>query len=109
MARYKPYDLNQAKMIPLSYADQIVEGSFEHALNDIVEEHLDLTMFEKRYANDETGRPAYDPRVLLKVVLYGYYKASSRAGCWRRRAGGTWCSWLCRRTRGRILRRWRDS
>ena len=74
MARYKPYDLNQAKMIPLSYADQIVEGSFEHALNDIVEEHLDLTVFEKRYANDETGRPAYDPKVLLKVVLYGYYK-----------------------------------
>src|SRR4051812_31458831 len=74
MARYKPYDLNQSKMIPLSYADQIVEGSFEHALNEIVEEHLDLTVFEKRYANDETGRPAYDPRVLLKVVLYGYYK-----------------------------------
>jgi len=74
MARYKPYDLNQAKMIPLSYADQIVEGSFEHALNEIVEEYLDLTVFEKRYANDDTGRPAYDPRVLLKVVLYGYYK-----------------------------------
>jgi transposase len=74
MARYKPYDLNQAKMISLSYADQIVEGSFEHALNEIVEEHLDLSVFEKRYANDDTGRPAYDPRVLLKVVLYGYYK-----------------------------------
>jgi transposase len=74
MARYKPYDLNQAKMIPLSYADQIVEGSFEHALNEIVEEHLDLEVFDKRYANDETGRPAYDPKILLKVVLYGYYK-----------------------------------
>jgi hypothetical protein len=69
MARYKPYDLNQAKMIPLSYADQIVEGSFEHALNEIVEEHLDLTVFDGRYANDQTGRLAYDPRVLLKVVL----------------------------------------
>ncbi len=81
MARYKPYDLNQAKMIPISYADQVVEGSFEHALNEIVEEHLDLTVFDKRYANDETGRPAYDPRILLKVVLYGYYKGivSSRA------------------------------
>jgi transposase len=81
MARYKPYDLNQTKMIPLSYADQVVEGSFEHALNEIVEEHLDLTVFDKRYANDETGRPAYDPRILLKVVLYGYYKGivSSRA------------------------------
>src|SRR5688572_3417954 len=81
MARYKPYDLNQAKMIPLSYADQIVEGSFEHALNEIVEEHLDLTVFDQRYANYETGRPAYHPRILLKVVLYGYYKGiiSSRA------------------------------
>src|ERR1044071_9917648 len=74
MARYKPYDLHQAKMIPLSYADQIVEGSFEHALNEIVEEHLDLSVFDQRYANDETGRPAYDPKILLRVVLYGYYK-----------------------------------
>jgi hypothetical protein len=63
MARYKPYDLNQSKMIPLSYADQIVEGSFEYALNEIVEEHLDLTVFEHRYHNDETGRSAYDPKV----------------------------------------------
>jgi transposase len=81
MARYKAYDLKQTKLIALSYADQLVEGSFEHALNELVEEHLDLTPFEQRYANDETGRPAYDPRVLLKVVLYGYYKGliSSRA------------------------------
>jgi transposase len=74
MARYKPYDLNQTKMIPLSYGDQIVEGSFEYALNEIVEEHLDLSVFEHRYRNDETGRLAYDPKVLLKVVLYGYYR-----------------------------------
>ena len=74
MARYKPYDLNQSKMIPLCYADQIIEGSFEHALNEIVEEHLDLSVFDARYANDETGRLAYNPKILLKVVLYGYYK-----------------------------------
>src|SRR6188768_3221011 len=55
MARYETYDLNQTKMIPLSYADQIVEGSFEHALCEIVEEHLDLGAFEKRYANDEAA------------------------------------------------------
>ena len=60
MARYKAYDLNQAKMIPISYADQVVEGSFEHALNEIVEEHLDVSAFERRYANDDTGRLAYD-------------------------------------------------
>lgn len=74
MAKYKPYDLNQTKMIPLSYADQVIEGSFEHALNEIVEHHLELSAFDERYRNDDTGRPAYDPRILLKVVLYGYYK-----------------------------------
>jgi transposase len=74
MARYKPYDLKQAKFIPVSYSDQIVPGSFEHALNEIVEQHLDLSVFEQRYRNDDTGRLAYDPKVLLKIVLYGYYK-----------------------------------
>jgi hypothetical protein len=39
MARYK------------SYADQIVPGSFEYALNEIVEEHLDLSVFERRFAD----------------------------------------------------------
>jgi hypothetical protein len=74
MARYKPYNLKQDKRTPLSYADQIVPGSFEYALNEIVEEHLDLSVFEARYRNDETGRLAYDPKVLLKIVLYGYPK-----------------------------------
>jgi hypothetical protein len=40
MARYKPYNLKQDKMIPLSYGHQIVPGSFEYALNEIVAEHL---------------------------------------------------------------------
>lgn len=74
MARYQPYDVNQDKFIPVSFRDQILPGSFEYALNEIVEKHIDLTPFEARYANDETGRLAYDPSVLLKVILYGYYK-----------------------------------
>jgi len=86
MARYKPYDLNQTKMIPLSYADQIIEGSFEFALNEIVEEHLDLSAFDHRYHNDATGRLAYDPKVLLKIVLYGYYRGLVSS----RRIGEAW-------------------
>ena len=74
MARYKPYDVNQDKFIPVSFRDQILPGSFEYALTEIVDEHIDLTPFEARYANEETGRLAYDPSVLLKIVLYGYYK-----------------------------------
>ncbi len=74
MARYKPYNQKQDKWIPLSDADQLVPGSFEYALNESVEEHLDLRVFEARYRNDDTGRLAYDPKVLLKIVLYGYAK-----------------------------------
>ena len=74
MARYKPCDVHQDKFIPVSFRDQILPGSFEYALNEIVDQHIDLTQFEARYANDETGRLAYDPAVLLKIVLYGYYK-----------------------------------
>jgi len=74
MARYKPYDVNQDKFIPVSFRDQILPGSFEYALNEIVNQHIDLALFEARYRNDDTGRLAYDPAVLLKIVLYGYYK-----------------------------------
>jgi transposase len=74
MARYQPYDVSQDKFIPVSFRDQILPGSFEYSLNEIVDEHIDLTVFEARYANDATGRLAYDPAVLLKIVLYGYYK-----------------------------------
>jgi transposase len=74
MARDKPYDVDQGKFIPVSFPDQILPGSFEYALNEIVEEHIELTPFEARYTNEETGRLAYDPAVLLKIVLYGYYK-----------------------------------
>jgi transposase len=74
MARYKPYNLRQDRFIALSFADQVLAGSFEHALNEIVEAHLDLAVFERRYRNDRTGRLAYDPKVLLKIVLYGYSK-----------------------------------
>ena len=74
MARYKPYDVSQDKFIPVSFRDQILPGSFEYALNEIVDQHIDLTPFADRYTNDETGRLAYDPAVLLRIVLYGYYK-----------------------------------
>jgi hypothetical protein len=43
------------------------------ALNEIVEEHLDFSVFEHRYRNDDTGRSACNARLTLKVVLYGCY------------------------------------
>ena len=74
MARYQSYDVDQVTLVPVLFTDQILPGSFEYALNEIIDQHIDLRPFESRYSNDETGRLAYDPAILLKIVLFGYYK-----------------------------------
>ncbi len=38
----------------------------------MIDHELDLSIFDQRYDNDDTGRPAYDPALLLKIVLYAY-------------------------------------
>jgi Transposase and inactivated derivatives len=73
MARYKEYSYDQTKLIPISYDQQIIPGTFEHTLSEVINS-MDMGIFEKRYGNDETGAPAYDPRILLKIVLYAYSK-----------------------------------
>ncbi len=72
MAKYKPYDYSQRMMIPVSLEEQLVPGTLEFAIQTLVEDRMDMAVFEERYQNDETGRMAYDPKILLKVVLLGY-------------------------------------
>ena len=71
MARYKPV-FRGMKMIPLALEDQIQEGTFEFALNQLIEDELDLSALDAKFENDQTGASAYDPRVMLKIVLLGY-------------------------------------
>jgi transposase len=74
MAKYKHYDYSQGKFIPINFDKQILPGTFEHTLHSIIDNDLDLSVFDLKYQNDETGAPAYDPRILLKIVLYAYSK-----------------------------------
>jgi len=74
MAKYKEYNYSQGKFIPINFDKQILHGTFEHTLHYLIDSDLDLSAFDLRYKNDKTGAPAYDPRVLLKIVLYAYSK-----------------------------------
>lgn len=74
MARYKHYDYGQTKMLPVSYERQILPGTFEYTLSFLIDNKIDLAAFEDRYKNDDTGAPAYDPAILLKIVLFAYSK-----------------------------------
>ena len=73
MARYKDYSYEQTKLIPVSYHNQILPGTFENTLSEVIDS-IDMSLFENRYRNDATGAKAYDPRILLEIVLYAYSK-----------------------------------
>ena len=72
MAKYKRYDYKQSLMIPVFLEEQLVPGTLEFAIHTLVERRMDMSVFDDNYQNDETGRSAYDPKILLKVVLLGY-------------------------------------
>jgi len=71
MARYKQIDTSP-RLIPVDLERQLLPGTFEHALNHLIDHELDLSGFDARYKNDRTGASAWPPGMLLKVILFGY-------------------------------------
>jgi hypothetical protein len=88
MARFKEYSYDQGKFIPIFFDRQILPGTFEYPLSYLIDNEVDLSVFEERYRNNETGVPAYDPAILLKNILFAYSRGfvSSRqiAQCCRK-------------------------
>ncbi|WP_136420438.1 IS1182 family transposase [Herbaspirillum sp. ST 5-3] len=80
MARYKHIDTNP-RFLPIDLSRQLLPGTFEHALNHLLDHEMDLSNLDARFRNDDTGAPAYPPALLLKVILFGYSRGivSSRA------------------------------
>ena len=72
MAKYKRYDYSQTVLLPVSLEEQLMPGTLEFAIHTLVETRMDMSRFAERFCNDETGRKAYDPKLLLKVVVLGY-------------------------------------
>ncbi len=68
MARYKPVERG-GMFIPVVLHEQIQPGTFEFALDHLVDHELDLSTLDARFNNDVTGASAYDLRVMLKIVL----------------------------------------
>ncbi len=80
MARFKVVDLSP-RFLPVVLEQQLVPGTFEHALHTLIDDECDLSGLGAKFKNDRTGAPAYDPAVLLKIVLLAYSRGmvSSRA------------------------------
>ena len=80
MARYKPVDRNP-KFIPVVLSEQLQPGTFEFTLDHLIDHELDFSALDARFKHDQTGATAYDPRVMMKIVLLAYSRGliSSRA------------------------------
>jgi hypothetical protein len=72
MARDQPSDDTQPRVIPVFLEHQLLQGTRAPAMPIVGEHRMDLSLFDDRYPNDETGGRAYDPKRLLQVVLLAY-------------------------------------
>jgi transposase len=77
---FRHYDQSQQFLIPPSLDDWLPEGHLARFISDLVEDVLDLGPFLSAF-KEARGYPPYDPRLMLKLVLYGYVTGtrSSRA------------------------------
>ncbi len=72
MPRYKYYDYSQTVMIAVDLEKQLTPGTIEYVIHKLVEERVQIKSFVDKIKNDVTGRPAYDPKILLKIILLSY-------------------------------------
>ena len=68
---FRPYDPDQLLLLPPSLREWLPEGHLAHHVSDLVD-GLDLSALYAPYAGDGRRRSPYEPRMMLKVLIYGY-------------------------------------
>ncbi len=71
MARYEAIDTS-LRFLAVDLEKQHLPGSFDHAEHHLPDHEFDLSLFDARYRNDQSGACAYPPGMLLKVILCAY-------------------------------------
>ena len=76
---YLPYDPDQQLLLPAALQEWLPEDHLAYFISDVVDQ-LDLSAITVRYEQERRGGPPYHPRMMVKVLLYGYCTgvASSR-------------------------------
>src|SRR6266536_1078891 len=67
---FRRYEPDQLLLMPPSLSDWVPERHLARFVGDLVDE-LDLSAIEESYG-EERGYPPYHPRMMVKVLLYGY-------------------------------------
>jgi transposase len=68
---FRPYDPHQMFLMPPSIDDWLPEEHLARFVSELVDEVLDLEPFLAVFT-EARGFPPYDPRLMLKILIYGY-------------------------------------
>jgi len=68
---YRPYCPEQMFLLPPTLQEWLPENHLAYFVSDVVDE-LDLSAIESYYEKDDRGQPPYHPRMMTKVLVYGY-------------------------------------
>ncbi|MET8331793.1 IS1182 family transposase [Streptomyces sp. NPDC005181] len=78
--RFRAFDPHQVLLLPPSLDDWLPQDHLARFVADLVDDVLDLTAIRSDYT-EKRGYPPYDPRLTLRLLIYGYTTGvrSSRA------------------------------
>src|ERR1035437_1272427 len=68
---YRPYLPDQDLLLPPSLQEWLPEDHLVYFVSDVVDQ-LDLSAVHAVYGEEKRGQPAYDPRLMIKLLVYGY-------------------------------------
>ena len=68
---YRPYDPDQQLLLPAALREWLPDDHLAYFISDVVDQ-LELSEITARYERESRGGPPYHPRMMVKVLLYGY-------------------------------------
>jgi transposase len=68
---YKTYLPEQDLLLPPSLREWLPENHLAYCVSDVVDQ-LDLSAIEAVYEEEDRGQPPYHPRMMTKILVYGY-------------------------------------
>ena len=76
---YLPYEPDQQLLLPAALQEWLPDDHMAYFISDVVDQ-LGMSEVTARYERERRGGPPYHPRMMVKVLLYGYcvWVASSR-------------------------------
>ena len=68
---FRTYLPEQNLLLPASLREWLPDDHLAYFISDVVDQ-LDLSAIERVYEEEERGQPPYHPRMMTKILVYGY-------------------------------------